>query len=151
MCGGRRIALGDHHAFTVERVFRHEGDSAMRVAVAAFIIGSVLIGVLRHAGHPALIDRGEGQPRDWADRHSAYHVGGAAAVALAVGVVDGATAGGLVSFGLWAAVELAQRFPREGVGYFEWPDVLWNLIGAAAGAALAAAFRGRRRAAMRSS
>ena len=114
-------------------------------SIVVFLAGLLIIGALRHAGHPGLIDRGEGQPRDWADTHTKYHVGGAAAVAFTVAVVDGALAGGAVSLSLWTAVELAQRFPREGDGYFEWPDMWWNAVGAAAGAILATLLRRVRR------
>lgn len=112
-----------------------------KFSLAALLTGLLVIAALRHAGHPGLIDRGEGQPRDWADTHTKYHVGGAAAIAFTVALVDGAIAGGAVSLSLWTAVELAQRFPREGDGYFEWPDMWWNAAGAAAGALLGALLR----------
>ena len=104
--------------------------------MAALVVGLALIGYLRHIGASPVLDRGEGQPRDWADHHTKYHVGGAAAIAGGVALVDGALAGGAVSLALWTAVELAQGFPREGPGYFEWPDMLWNVAGALGGAAL---------------
>lgn len=112
-----------------------------KFSAAILLAGLLVIAALRHAGHPGLIDRGEGQPRDWADTHTKYHIGGAAAIAVTVALVDGALAGGAVSLSLWTAVELAQRFPREGAGYFEWPDMWWNALGAAAGALLAAPLR----------
>lgn len=116
-----------------------------KFSVAILLAGLLVIAALRHDGHPGLIDRGEGQPRDWADTHTKYHVAGAAAIAFTVALVDGAIAGGAVSLSLWTAVELAQRFPREGDGYFEWPDMWWNAIGAAAGAILATLLRRARR------
>ena len=93
-----------------------------------------MIGALWWIGHPGLIDRGEGQPRDLWDWHSPWHLGGAAVVACVAAKLAGRRAGVGVSFLLWTAVEVAQWLPRDGRGgYFEWADVLWNAVGAIAG------------------
>lgn len=115
----------------------------MIVSALALIIGLAIVGYLRHIGHPAVIDRGEGQPRRWKDAHSRYHALGAGAIALVVAVADGPLAGFVVGWLVFLAVELAQRFPREGAGYFEGPDIGWNTLGAAIGAGLGAFISGR--------
>ena len=97
-------------------------------------VGVAVIGLLWWIGYPGLIDRGEGQPRDLWDHHSPWHLGGSAAIAFVVAKVAGRRAGITVSMLLWAAVEIAQWLPRDGRGgYFEWADVLWNVVGASGG------------------
>ena len=108
--------------------------SPVILTAAMFGAGIAVVGLLWWIGHPGLIDRGEGQPRDLWDWHSPWHLGGSAAIAFVAATVAGRRAGIAVSFFLWTALEIAQWLPRDRQGgYFEWADVLWNAVGAVGG------------------
>jgi hypothetical protein len=110
-----------------------------------FAVGLLVIVGLWQTGNPAIIDRGDGQPRGMWDRHSPLHILGAALTAFAFGLtLQGhfyqSKLAFLASFVLWLIVEVAQKFPKDKQGgFFEPADVLWNGVGAAIGGFLVAA------------
>lgn len=109
----------------------------MTASLVALGVGVIVIAYLWFTGHPAIIDRGEGQPRTKLDGHSKYHALGGFGVALGVGLFDGWWLGLLVSVWLWSLVEIAQKNPRDRKGgYAEPSDFLMDALGASLAALL---------------
>ena len=102
------------------------------------LTGLGILGWLWSKGHDDLIDRPDpaGSPRRkfWND-HSLSHVIFASIPSLFITIFDGPTAGIVSAVTLGIAVEIAQRFPRDGAGgTVEWWDLWWDFAGGVAGA-----------------